>query len=211
MGRPKKLTWTTEKRRLSDLHLQPGNPRRRTERGEAELKESIRRFDVIDIPAVDTENVVLGGNQRVDLLIHAGRGDEEIDVRVPSRPLSEREAKEITLRLNRNIAGEWDAAKLLDFGEDLLMDVGFDSSELEIMQSPAPSILDGTAETDQREGADYFNTRSKGTMYWSIGEVAGPVDRELMLGVVEGITSKYQPEQYQELLERLLAVVKDVL
>ena len=59
-----------------------------------------------------------------------GRGEEEIDVRVPSRLLDEKEATEYLIRSNKNI-GEWDFNLLANtFEEEDLLAWGFKEEEL---------------------------------------------------------------------------------
>ena len=60
------------------------------------------------------------------------RGEEIIDVRVPDRALTPDEIKEYNLRSNKNL-GEWDFDLLANFGEEMLMDVGFESQELDLV------------------------------------------------------------------------------
>ena len=66
-------------------------------------------------------------NQRLQLL---GRGEEEIEVRVPNRQLTEKEFKEYMSISNRS-GGifDWDILKT-DFDIDLLLETGFDSGDL---------------------------------------------------------------------------------
>lgn len=59
-----------------------------------------------------------------------GRENEEIDVRVPSRKLTDAERKEYNLRSNKN-TGDWDNEKLaLFFDEEMLKEVGFEDEEI---------------------------------------------------------------------------------
>jgi hypothetical protein len=55
--------------------------------------------------------------------------DEMVDVRVPSRPLTNDEGIELALRLNRN-TGQWDFDALAnDFDLDFLKSVGFEDND----------------------------------------------------------------------------------
>lgn len=58
-----------------------------------------------------------------------GRGEEEIDVRVPNRKLTQEEFDEYLIRSNKN-TGEWDIDLLRGFGKDLLQLVGFSNEEI---------------------------------------------------------------------------------
>ena len=125
-----KLEWHTEKRKVSDLILFDGNPRQMSEKQADDLLKSLKKFNLVEIPVIDTENRVLAGNMRVTSLHVLGRENEEIEVRVPNRALTEKEAREYLLRSNKN-TGSWDMDVLANFDEDMLIDVGWDSVELD--------------------------------------------------------------------------------
>lgn len=127
-----KLKWHTEKRRIDDLIPYDKNPRRMTEVQEAALKKSLEKFGLVEIPAIDTDNTIIAGHQRMRLMQLLGRGQEEVDVRVPNRKLTEEEFREYNLRSNKN-TGEWDYLLLAGVGKDLLKDVGFDNIDLGII------------------------------------------------------------------------------
>lgn len=124
------LFWVTEKRKVSDLIPCDFNPRQLSEKQFNDLAKSLERFNVVEIPAIDADDTIIAGHQRVHVLEVLGRGDEDIDVRVPNRKLSEKEYKEYNLRSNKN-TGSWDYDILLnEFEEAMLFDVGFTEDEL---------------------------------------------------------------------------------
>ena len=126
-----RLVWRTEKRKVSDLVSNPRNPRTITDKQKKELETSLRKFNLAEIPAVDADGKIVAGNMRIAALRQLGRGDELIDVRVPSRKLTEKEYDEYALRSNRNV-GEWDWKRLTGYGEDLLRSSGFTEDDLDI-------------------------------------------------------------------------------
>lgn len=136
-----KLHWTTEKRKIKDLLPADYNPRQMTEAQAKELRKSLEKFDLVEIPAVNTDGIILAGHQRLHILGLMGRGDEEIDVRIPNRPLTELEAQEYNLRSNKN-TGEWDMDKLFAMPEGLLEEVGFSNKEIQ-------SLIDGHTDTKE--------------------------------------------------------------
>ena len=125
-----KLEWRTEKRKVKDLKLFEGNPRQMSEKQAENLLTSLRKFNLVEIPAIDQKNRVIAGNMRVVALQKLGRENEEIPVRVPSRPLTEEEAREYLIRSNKNI-GSWDYDLLANWDESLLTDAGFTDDELD--------------------------------------------------------------------------------
>lgn len=105
------------------------NPRKHTPKQKEHLKESIQRYWLVDPIIVNKNpermNVVIGGHFR--LKVSKELGISEVPVIYLDLNL-ERE-KELNIRLNQNI-GEWDFELLKDLDLNLLLDVGFDNSEL---------------------------------------------------------------------------------
>lgn len=126
------LEWRTEKRKLKDLILFENNPRKMTNKQLNDLKKSIKKFSLVEIPAIDTKNRVIAGNMRIQILKQLYPEDYEIDVRVPNRELTEEEAKEYLLRSNKNI-GDWDIELLATYDIDLLKEVGFEDKFIDIV------------------------------------------------------------------------------
>ena len=125
-----KLIWHTERRKIKDLIPTEGNPRQMTEKQAEDLKQSLKKFNLVDIPAINLDNRIISGHQRITILKNEGREKEEIDVRVPNRKLTEAEHREYLLRANRNL-GEWNYDLLANFDENLLKDIGWESEELD--------------------------------------------------------------------------------
>jgi len=124
-----KLKWNTEQRKIDDLIPFEKNPRKITDQQKEDLRKSLEKFDLVEIPAIDTDNKIVAGHQRLGILKLLGKGGETIDVRMPNRKLTDEEFKEYNLRSNKNVGG-WDYNLLEDIGENLLLDVGFGSEEL---------------------------------------------------------------------------------
>ncbi len=123
------LVWHNEKRKVRDLTPYAKNRRILTEFKAKKLEEGLKKFNLVEIPAIDVDNTIIAGHQRLKILILLGRGDEEIDVRVPNRKLTDEELQEYNLRSNVPI-GEWDFELLKDIDIDLLLDVGFEETDL---------------------------------------------------------------------------------
>lgn len=123
------LVWHTESRKVDDLVPYEKNPRQMSEKQVADLKKSLEKFNLVEIPAVDADNRIVAGHQRLKILQLLGRGQEEVDVRVPNRSLTEEEYKQYLLTSNA-VTGDWDFDLLKEFEMDLLLDVGFDADKL---------------------------------------------------------------------------------
>lgn len=112
---------------VEELKELPGNPRHWTDEATAGLKESIKRFGLVDPLVVNYDNAVLGGNFRLSVAKELGHKTAPC-VRVNIK--DSEKAKELALRLNKN-TGDWDWDLLAEFDESLLTDVGFSSEELD--------------------------------------------------------------------------------
>ena len=124
-----KLIWHTEQRKINELIPFEGNPRKMTKEQAEQLRKSLEKFNLAEIPAINTDNKIIAGHQRVNILQELGKGNEIIDVRIPNRKLTDDEFREYNLRSNKNI-GSWDFDELANFDDDLLKDVGFTREEL---------------------------------------------------------------------------------
>ena len=123
------LTWQTEKRKVDDLVPHAKNPRTLSEKQRKDIEASITKFNLVEIPAINTDNGVLAGHVRLKIMQALGRGQEEIDVRVPSRTLTAKECEEYLLRSNQN-TGSWDYELLKAFDTSFLLEIGFDDTDL---------------------------------------------------------------------------------
>jgi DNA modification methylase len=112
---------------VDQLKELPNNPRYWSEEATAGLKESIKRFGLVDPLIVNHDNKVLGGHFRLSIAKELGY---EIVPCVRVHIEDPEKASELALRLNKN-TGDWDWDLLVEFDESLLTDVGFSSEELD--------------------------------------------------------------------------------
>ena len=124
-----KLSWTTVQKQINDLVPQDINPRKISGKQLEDLKKSLEKFNLAEIPAINTDGKILAGHQRIKALKLLGRGKETIDVRIPNRKLTDEEAKQYLIGSNA-LGGSWDFDLLKDFDLDMLIDVGFDQIKL---------------------------------------------------------------------------------
>jgi len=126
----KKLLWRTERRRVNDLLPYEKNPRVITDIQMLALKKSLKKFNLAELPAINLDGKICAGHQRIKALQLLGRGEEEIEIRIPNRQLTGKEFKEYLLISNRSGGTfDWDILKT-DFDIDLLLETGFDSGDL---------------------------------------------------------------------------------
>lgn len=116
---------------INELRASEYNPRKHSKEQADQLKESIKRFGLVD-PAICNSapgrmNVIIGGHFRVEIAKELGYQTMPcVYVNIPD---IEKE-KELNIRLNKN-TGDFDLDLLSQFDESFLKDVGFDSEELD--------------------------------------------------------------------------------
>lgn len=122
------IIWTTGIRKLSELKNLERNPRKIDEDSFNRLIERIKSRGFHDVIKLDTNDVILSGNQRKRALSQLGI--VEVNTLFPNRPLTEEERKAIIVESNRN-DGFFDFEMLAaDFDIDELKYLGFTDIEL---------------------------------------------------------------------------------
>lgn len=142
------LIWHTEKRKIKDLKEHEKNPRKITKDQMEKLKQSLKSFNYVETIVIDLDNTILAGHMRIRALKALGRIKEEIEVRVPNRQLTQKEAEEYLIRSNKN-SGEWDWERLANEWEiPDLFNWGFTEDELQIKD---PEKLEATDDGYEEE------------------------------------------------------------
>ena len=124
-----KLIWTTVQRKVNDLIPQKINPRKISDKQMSDIKKSLQKYNLVEIPAIDSDGMILAGHQRIRALQLLDRGEEIIDVRVPNRKLTEIESKQYLIASNK-LGGDWDYDLLKSFDMELLQLAGFEDMEI---------------------------------------------------------------------------------
>lgn len=116
------IKWNLETRQLKDLKAHPKNPRQLSKDQMKQLEQSIETYGLIDKPIINTDNTIIGGHQRVNIL--KSKKITEVECWVPERELNQHEIDECNIRLNKNtgewdfdvLANEWDIPDLVNWG-----------------------------------------------------------------------------------------------
>ena len=116
---------------INELRMSEYNPRKHSDEQANQLKESIKRFGIVD-PILcnnftERHNVVIGGHFRVKVCKELGMTEMPV-VYINISDLEKE--KELNLRLNKN-TGEFDLELLANFDETFLSDLGFTSEDLD--------------------------------------------------------------------------------
>lgn len=116
---------------VEELKLYEQNPRLWSKEATDQLKESVKRFGIVDPlilnSAPSRENIVLGGNFRLTILKEMGI---KIVPVVYINIVNLKKERELVVRLNKNV-GQWNYNLLKEFDENILSDIGFNSEELD--------------------------------------------------------------------------------
>lgn len=149
---------------IKQLRVAEYNPRRLSEKAEADLTESIKRYGCVDPIIVnhhpDRELVVVGGHQRLKVLQKLGY-ETAPTVAVN---LTLNKEKELNLRLNKN-TGEFDLDLLRNFDMDLLLDVGFDDGDLSAIWDDALETEDDNYDVEKSVGEHKVPKTKPGELY----------------------------------------------
>lgn len=186
------LSWKTEQRFVKDLIPFEYNPRFITEDRKQKLIRSLEKFNLVEIPAINLDNRLIAGHQRVKVLIELNRGDELIDVRVPDRLLSEEEFKEYNITSNLP-TGFWD----LDILDSAFADIDLTALGLDIKNIEIPNNLQ---EEKQEEEGDFVVIEPRNPLS-ELGDVLElhSLDKKLVHRIVCG--SSTESDTYNKLFE----------
>ncbi len=133
---------------VNDLKAAEYNPRRWPDAAIANLTESIKRYGLVDPLLVNSapnrKNTLIGGHFR--LSVSKQLNYTTVPVVYIDIPDIKKE-KELNLRLNANL-GEWDYELLKEFDIELLLDIGFDDSDLSAMWDDVLDVEDDNFDTE---------------------------------------------------------------
>lgn len=143
-----KLCWVTTQKKVNDLLPQDVNPRVITDKQMSDLTRSLKKYNLVEIPAIDADGKILAGHQRIKALQLIGRGDEVIDVRVPNRKLTEKESKEYLIASNK-LGGDWDFDLLKTFDMETLTFAGFETIELSELWDKEKNVVEDDFDVEE--------------------------------------------------------------
>lgn len=124
-----RIQWHLEVWDIGKLRPYDKNPRVIKEAGLDELKRSFDEIGFAQPVNVNRDGTILSGHARVMQLKR--EGVKEIEVYVPDRELTPKQEEAVVVRMNKNIAGNWDFDILAnEFEMEDLLEWGFSESEL---------------------------------------------------------------------------------
>lgn len=137
------LTWTNQRRKLSQLKPWQRNPRHIKDKQAKLLAESFNDFGQVETIAIGPDGDIYNGHQRLSVLAGKHGMDYEVDVRVSSRELSEKERERLTVYLHRGATGEWSWDELANWDMSDLLSWGFEEKDFPF--DVAPLVEEGKA------------------------------------------------------------------
>ena len=120
-----------ESKLVKNLNPASYNPRQISSKQYKDLKESIKKFGLVDPIIVNKDNTVIGGHQRLKIC----KDLKYVDVDCVVLDLSKEEERELNIRLNKNtgdfdmdiLANEFDIEELTDWGfKHIDLDINID-------------------------------------------------------------------------------------
>lgn len=166
------MEWKLEKRKLSELHANEKNPRKLCKSDAQQLQRSIEKFGVCEPIVINWDGTIIGGHQRVRTLKKLGY--EEVEVYLPFSPLSEEEANELNIRLNKN-SGDWDFDMLANaWNPEDLVEWGFSMEELHLECLPPSEESD--EQTPPQKATMTITFMDSGHLQEAENEIATIVD-----------------------------------
>ena len=123
-----------ESKLITQLKPATYNPRQISTKQYNDLKESIKKFGLVDPVIVNKDNTVIGGHQRLKICKEL----KYIEIDCVVLDLSKEEERELNIRLNKNtgdfyldiLANEFDIDELTDWGfKHIDLDINIDKIE----------------------------------------------------------------------------------
>ena len=145
-----KIEWHSETRKISELIAYEKNPRKFTPKGMADLEVSLDKFGLAEPIVINQNNVICGGHARIKALQKISGKNAEVQVYVPNKLLDDAEIAELCVRLNKNIAGEFDFEILLNqFDMPDLLDWGFENTDFNLADNESQIVGLNLPEPDE--------------------------------------------------------------
>ena len=167
-----------QKIKISDIFVNPNNPRKITQDQLDKLKKSITDFpEMLDLRPiiVDENNIVLGGNMRLQALIQLGY--KEVNY-IKVTDLTDEQKEQFVIKDNLSF-GEWDWEQLTtDWDSNLLEDWGMD-------------IVEWDEHTEQQETENPYTKKVQAPIYVPNTEVKPE------------FTDTYDKTRYDELVKKI--------
>lgn len=141
------IEWKFERVSIDKLKPWADNPRDVDEANVKYLKDSFKEFGFAGVVIVNKDYTICGGHRSLECLISSKF--KEVDIKRPTKQLTQEQFKRLNYRLNQNIAGKWNDDKLAElFTTSEIIELGNNEDHLAIfkkmndMNTVDPSMLE---------------------------------------------------------------------
>tara|TARA_R100000655_G_scaffold4623_3_gene14953 strand:+ start:3645 stop:4151 length:507 start_codon:yes stop_codon:yes gene_type:complete len=146
---------------ISKLKPASYNPRQITKKQFEDLKESIRKFDLVDPIVINKDMTVIGGHQRLKCCKELKYKDVDCVI----LDLNKEQERELNIRLNKS-GGEFDMDILAnEFNIDELVDWGFKHVELGLNLDKIQKDLSDQIELQYKIEVEVTSEKEQETLY----------------------------------------------
>ena len=120
----------------------------------ADLIKSLELFGLAEPIVINRDDTIVGGHARVQALKRVKGKNAKVEVYVPDRLLDDKEVQELCVRLNKNVAGQFDFDMLAnEYDARDLVAWGFSEDELGFGE-PVPDEQGTAGETEDEPDDD---------------------------------------------------------
>ena len=168
-----KITWTNSRRKLSELIPWERNPRYIKAKDAERLSDSLDSFGQIHAIAIGPNNEIYDGHQRSSVWGAADKygPDYEVDVRISSRTLTEKEREKLTVYLHTGAVGSMDFDMFAGWDFDEIQDWGFDTDTLHEWNDNAANLremLDAEEEDPPEDAEPQIDKAEELRVKWGV-------------------------------------------
>lgn len=146
------IKWHVSKKKIGELTPTEKNPRIITKTGIDMMINSIDDIGLAQPINIDLDGTILSGHARYFALMEKYDAEYIAPVLIPDHKLNQKERRAVIVRMNKNIAGQWDHDILAnDYDIDELLEYGFTPDELTGPQQLEPEAPKETEKKDEKE------------------------------------------------------------
>jgi hypothetical protein len=197
------IKWHFENRAVSDLTPDKKNPRIIIDKKFKDLQKSINKFGMAEPIVIQPSGLIIGGHARQKALLASG--EKEVACWVPDHELNEKELRELNIRLNKNVAGDFDFNMLAnDFEIDDLIDFGFDKFEL------GTEIFGDTSTDRDKQGVNstWDAVKTAETIKIIIGQFESSINKGIAIKIITYCENQFE-ENKIPMKESLLTILEN--
>jgi len=200
------VNYKIEKRKLGELVPYDRNPNSMKPKVFKQLSESLDKFGLAELPVINTDNTIIGGNHRVLALIEKHGEDFEIECLVPEKKLNSKDVYELNIRLNLH-KGDFVFEVIKenpDYNPTDLLSMGFDAllmDEEEVKKTKEKPAAEASKKDDETSSKKVSQAQES-TFLFEVKLKKSVLDR--LYAVVEKIKTEENVDTTPEAIEKMI-------